>query len=191
MLRAYALIFLVTFSGITFAKEAEEPYMTEPLKEFTAPTPTSEYDFQLLQKIDEIGWYNIHVSEENDSPAYAFTIGHFQKHHHPEIIVIGLPPQIAHELLNIAAIKIAGAKEEIESYRKYTDFTEGLSVVFVPVGIEHYKEYLGYANWYYASMPTPYPALQMVWPDREGIYPWEPGYDKSFLKFQPLLSATP
>lgn len=191
MLRAYTLIFVLMASGITFAKEATEPFMTKPMGNFTAPTPASEYDVQLLKEIEELGWHNVHISAESGSPEYAFTIGHFQKQSHPELILIGLPAQTAHELLNIAAIKIAGAKEKIEPYREYTDFTEGLSVVFVPVGIEHYEEYFGYANWYYSSMPNPYPAMQMVWPDREGRFPWEPGYDNCFLKLQPLLSVTP
>lgn len=173
------------------AQGKENMFMTEIPIEFSPPVPENDYDKQLHSQIDELGWHNVHIAEENGMPAFAFTLGHFHKQNHPELIIIGLPAETAHELLNIAVVKIVGAKEAIEPYKKYNDFTESLSVAFVPVDLEHYGEYLGYANWYYGSMPKPFPVMQMVWPDREGKYPWEPGYDKSFLQIQPILGAMP
>lgn len=170
---------------------ADSMFMKSIPVNFKAPDPESEYDIQLLKNIDELGWYNLHVSEEGGKPAFAFSLGHFHMKNHPEIIVIGLPAEVAHQLLNIAVVKIVGAQEKIELYTKYTDFTEGLSVAFVPVDLEHYGEYLGYANWYYGAMEKPFPAIQMVWPDREGKYPWESGYDKRYLSIQPILGPMP
>ena len=129
-------------------------FMDSVPSDFTPPAPESEYDAQLLDKIIELGWYNIHVAEENGSPAFAFSLGHFHKENHPEIIIIGLPAETAHELLNIAVVKIVGTNEKIEPYKKYTDFTEGLSVAFVPVDLKHYSEYLGYANWLQLRKPS-------------------------------------
>ncbi|HBO37552.1 MAG TPA: DUF4262 domain-containing protein [Pasteurellaceae bacterium] len=158
---------------------------------FKPPVPEDDYDSQVLDQINEVGWYNIHVAGENGESAFAFSLGYFHKQNHPEIIIIGLSGKQAQQLLNIAAVKVFGAKEKIEPYKKYEYFTESLSVAFVPVDLEHYGEYLGYANWYYGSMSKPYPVLQMVWPDREGKYPWEPGYDQSFLQSQPILGPMP
>ncbi|WP_082111428.1 DUF4262 domain-containing protein [Grimontia sp. AD028] len=179
------------FAAVSTAQGEESVFMDSVPSGFTPPAPESDYDAQLLDKVNELGWYNIHIAEENGSPAFAFSIGHFHKQNHPEIIIVGLPAETAHQLLNIAVVKIVGANEKIEPYKKYTDFTESLSVAFVPVGLEHYGEYLGYANWYYGSMPKPYPVVQMVWPDREGKYPWESGYDRRFSQSQPILGPMP
>ncbi|WP_256348316.1 MULTISPECIES: DUF4262 domain-containing protein [Pseudomonas] len=38
-----------------------------------------------------------------------------------------------------------------------------------------------------ASIKADFPALQMVWPDKQGHFPWEPAYDQSYSRFQLLL----
>jgi hypothetical protein len=190
MIRQLAL-FLVLIASSALSMGSNMTFMEEVPKDFKIPAPESDYDKNLLKQIEELGWHNLHVGEENGLPSFSFSLGHFYKSNHPEIIIIGLPPETANQLLNIAVVKVVGAKDKIEPYRKYKDFTEGLSVAFVPVNLEHYGEYLGYANWFYGSMKKPYPALQMVWPDREGKYPWEKGYDERFLQIQPILGKMP
>ena len=191
MIRTFLLALLLVTVQIDPGYGEESVFMNKIPDDFAVPEPENEYDKELIAQIEQVGWYNVHVAEENGFPAYAFSIGHFFKQNHPELIVVGLPPEVAHQLLNIAVVKIVGAKEEIEPYKKYDDFTENLTVAFVPVSLEYYGEYLGYANWYYGALPKPYPAMQMVWPDREGKYPWEQGYDKRFLQLQPILAPMP
>ena len=182
-----SLVLIYASLGGAMASE----FMDAIPNEFSLPNPESDYDKNLLKTLESVGWHNVHISEEGNSPAFAFSIGHFYKFNHPEVIVIGLKPEISQQLLNIVAIKVVGANTKIEPYKEYTDMTEGLSLVFIPVSLEHYGEYLGYANWFYGSMPKPYPVLQMVWPDRAGIFPWEKGYDKRFLQLQPILGKMP
>jgi hypothetical protein len=190
MIKQLALVLLLITTNV-FAEGTDMTFMSKIPEGFKPPAAESDYDEQLLAKIKEVGWHNVHIAGDKGLPAFAFTIGHFYKQNHPELIVIGLPAETAHKLLNIAVVKVVGAKERIEPYKKYKDFTEGLSVAFVPVGIEHYNEYLGYAGWFYGSMSMPFPALQMVWPDKSGKYPWEKGYDKQFLQLQPILGKMP
>lgn len=166
-------------------------FMVEIPAKFRAPEPESEFDRQMMAQIHKVGWYNLHVAEENGSPEFAFTIGHFENRSHPELIIIGLRPGTAEQFLNLAADRITSANEKIIPYKKYNDLADGVTVAFVPVAYKYYDEYLGYANWYYDSMPKPFPALQLVWPDRAGRFPWEDGYDQRILKLQPLLGAMP
>ena len=182
-----SLAILYASLGVVMASE----FMETIPKEFSLPNPESEYDKNLLKTLESVGWHNVHISEEGNTPAFAFSIGHFYKSNHPEVIVVGLKPEISQQLLNIVAIKVVGAKIRIEPYKKYTDMTEGLSLVFIPVSLDHYGKYLGYANWFYGSMSKPYPALQMVWPDKAGIFPWEQNYDERFLQLQPVLGEMP
>nr|WP_202819684.1 DUF4262 domain-containing protein [Thaumasiovibrio occultus] len=189
MLKRLLIFGLLLFTVNTYG--VDSVFMASIPENFNAPDPESDYDIQLLKHIEDHGWYNVHIAEGDNKPAFAFSIGHFHKANHPEIIVIGLPAEVAHQLLNIAVVKIVGGQEKIEPFKKYTDFLEGLSVAFVPVDLEHYGEYLGYANWYYGSLNMPFPTLQMVWPDRQGKYPWEDGYDTRFLSIQPILGSMP
>lgn len=191
LLKALLWVAFLSSIQVSIAEGVEYVFMDKVPAGFEAPEPENDFDKRLLGTVEEIGWYNLHVSEEEGAPAFAFSIGHFHKHDHPEIIVVGLEPEIAHELLDIAAVKIIGSQQRIAPYKKYADFTEGLSVAFVPVELDRYEEYLGYANWYYGSLPGPYPALQLVWPDRDGRHPWDDGYDESFSQLQPILGPMP
>lgn len=185
------LLCVLAILCMTAGESKASEFMGSIPRHFSLPKPESEFDKNLLKTIETTGWYNVHISADGNSPAYAFTIGHFYKMNHPEIIVIGLKPEISQQLLNIVAIKVVGAKTKIEPYKKYADMTEGFSLVFIPVSLEHYAEYLGYANWFYGSLPKPYPVLQMVWPDKAGLFPWDKGYDKRFLQIQPILGKMP
>lgn len=183
---SYLLLSLILIN-LSIDISAASELMEKMPKDFKLPTPESEYDKNLLKNLETVNWHNVHIAKDGSSPAFAFTIGLFYKADHPEIIVVGLKSETAQQLLNIAATKVIGAKKSIVPYKKYTDMTEGLSLAFVPVSLEHYGEYLGYANWFYAAMPKPYPVLQMVWPDKAGIFPWEKGHDKRFSSLQPIL----
>lgn len=187
--RSTAIVLLLTliYPGVSMAEE----FMRALPEGFAPPSAEDEYDQRLLDDVKRVGWHTLHIQAEEGSPPFSFTVGHFYKENHPEIIVIGLKPETAQQLLDIAALKIAGGKARIEPHREYSDFTESLSLRFIPVSLEHYREYLGYANWFYGSLPGPYPALQMVWPDKAGRFPWEPGFDTTFAPLQPILGKTP
>jgi hypothetical protein len=66
---------------------------------------------------------------------------------------------------------------------------KGLDVCFVDVAPAYYPDYLGYATWFYQSLDDGFPVVLMVWPDRQGRFPWEPGHDSSFGPLQPILSV--
>jgi hypothetical protein len=179
IIRAVALFAASLFSMNTSAKA--------PLPGFQLPKADSEYDEKVLADIKKIGWHHVHVRAEDGEPSFAYSLGFYANFGQPEIIVFGLPPQIAQQLLNIAAIRFAGAKTAYETYKPYDDIAEGMRIAFIPVDRRHYREYLGYAGWFYASIKADFPALQMVWPDKQGRFPWEPNYDQSFSRLQLLL----
>jgi hypothetical protein len=178
MLLATAMV----VSSIAFSQEIQSV-----LPGFVVPKPDSDYDRQLLDHVKKIGWYHVHVQAEGQDPAFAFSLGFYANYDHPEIIVIGLKPATAQQLLNIAAISIAGAKSRYETYKPYDDIAEGMRIAFVPVADKYFGEYFGYGRWFYQSKGGKFPALQMVWPDKKGLLPWEAGYDAGFKAVQPLL----
>jgi hypothetical protein len=68
-----------------------------------------------------------------------------------------------------------------------TDLVFGNLPAFVfPVAKQHYADHLGWSRWFYGS--DDFPCLQIVWPDREGVFPWEDGFDQAFAVLQPDLT---
>ena len=62
---------------------------------------------------------------------------------------------------------------------------EGYLVFFRKVEPRHYREYLGYARWFYQG--DDFPILQCVWPDKAHHYPWHPDTSELFRQRQPVL----
>jgi hypothetical protein len=53
------------------------------------------------------------------------------------------------------------------------------------VHTNHYRDYVGYALWFYEE--DPFPLLQCFWSDEEGRFPWEEGCSEYAREAQPLL----
>jgi hypothetical protein len=49
-----------------------------------------------------------------------------------------------------------------------------------------YADHLGWTRWFYGG--DRFPCLQIVWPDRAGVFPWEPGFDATFSNDQADLT---
>lgn len=159
-----------------------------PAIPLTLRTPEDDSDRKLLADIETHGWHMVVIAGEEGCPEYVFTVGLFYTYGHPEIVLMGLPREAMYQLLQ-------GMVQEIGQGKKFADgeVNAGLAsfpIAFRSVEISRYPEYLGYGIWFYHSLPAPFPALQFVWPDREGKFPWDAGYDVRFLTLQhPLYEA--
>ena len=145
-----------------------------------------EADLQVINDVAEFGWHVILVPEEEETPAFAFSIGLLHTFKHPEILVVGLPIDTMHQIINGIG----------ESVRAGTTFTEGqrssevladYDCTFVKVAQKYYDDYLGYAQWFYHGKD--FPTLQCVWPDREHRYPWHAEAAAWFRTQQPVLAS--
>jgi hypothetical protein len=142
-------------------------------------------DAQMRDDIATFGWHVIKVFEDDEGPAFAFTIGLYKRFQHPELIVFGLPLDTMHLMLNASG-------EAVRAGQVYTvgqssdDILHGYSCTFRPVPRRHYEAYLGSALWYYDE--DDFPALQLVWPDREHRYPWAAPTDAWIRHAQPILA---
>ncbi len=139
---------------------------------------------QLLDDVDEYGVHIVHITADDKGPAYSFTVGMFENFAQPELIVFGLEEEVAHELLNAAA-------DEADAGHQYLDGSklDGLlvdyPVRFVTVPKTCYAEHLGLAVWAYEG--DSFPCVQMVWPDKQGRWPWDAGVREGFAASQPVL----
>jgi hypothetical protein len=50
---------------------------------------------KVLEDIAEYGWHCVNIFAEDDLPPYSFTVGVFDTYKHPELIIFGLPREVA------------------------------------------------------------------------------------------------
>jgi hypothetical protein len=148
------------------------------------PEPTSDPDRKVLRDVKAYGWHVLNVGSTDELPPWAFTIGLFHTYGHPEIVVFGLPQEVAHFLLNEVASGVKDGRS-VELGEERAGLLEGVGCTFRSVDPRWYRAILGYAGWFYGG--TDFPAVQCIWPDREGYWPWEPGFRMDWIPQQPLL----
>src|SRR5262249_56642925 len=102
------------------------------------------------------------ITKDDERPGYASSIGLFHPLDHPEIVLMGLRPETAQRLINLMGEAIRDG-QRFEAGGRYEGLAEGFPLAFVAVGEQHYREYLGYARWFYHG--SDFPRLQCVWPD--------------------------
>jgi hypothetical protein len=129
-------------------------------------------DAKVLNDIREFGWHVMGVSPRSghEGDTFAYFIGLLHTYGHPEILVIGLPTRSCMNIVNAVG-------EEIKNGARYdTQETYGgilndpLRVVFRRLAPRLYREYVGFAIWFYETLD--FPVFQCVWPDKAGLLPW-------------------
>lgn len=134
--------------------------------------------------IKKFGLQVILVSSESYNPTFAYSIGLTETFGHPEIICIGLPGDLAHQIINDVAelIKQTG---HITTDKEYDNVFKDSRATFLKVDKRNIEDYFGVALEYYTDRP--FDALQLVWTDRNDKFPWEENFEEEFTYIQPLL----
>ena len=158
------------------------------LADFQMPVAEDDSDRKLLSDIAQYGWHVLHIFADESGPCFSFSVGFYLKFGHPEILVMGLPQPVAHELINLIGSHLAEGRV-FRPRERFDGLAEGFACSFVSIAVEHYRNYLGYGVWFYRSLKQPFPALQLVWPDKQGWFPWENDYDQKFFGMQKLLDV--
>jgi Domain of unknown function (DUF4262) len=141
----------------------------------------------IQHNINESGCFIIQVKPDDYLPGFAYTIGLYQKFNHPEIICFGLPLDLLGTVLNDACNRIKHGAA-LQASVPYDDFIADFPVQLLSVDRSYYPDYWGIANNFYQYQD--YPALQLVWPDKQGLFPWEPAFNVNWKFKQPLLDRS-
>jgi hypothetical protein len=162
---------------------AERVSPGEPWQRTQAVTE-DDVERKLVSDIEEFGWHVIMIAEDDEGPAFAYSIGLFKNFGHPEIIIFGLDVTLMHRMINLIG-------EQVRQHRQFADgdaasgILEGHDVRFQNVASRHYHEHFGYARWFYNG--DGFPVLQCLWPDKKGRFPTDPGFARALRPRQPLL----
>lgn len=137
-------------------------------------------DKNMIEKIEAHGWFAISVAPaiDSDDPEvwFTYTIGLPHTFGWPELICFGLDSEFAHGLLS-DAIDECKSKNNIPSAGMIlTEVIEGFPAKLVD-GSSIPDNYFGYARWFarYIGTKDPPDRLQLLWPDKRGVFPDESG----------------
>jgi hypothetical protein len=123
------------------------------------------------------------------TPEWAYTVGLWHTYQHPEVLIVGLPHDQTQILLHNINYRI---RNEHQSFRDGTiknDVIVGFECFFQTIDPVNYGEWFEANRWFYGD--SSFPAVQMLWPNVHGVYPFQNAAD-DYLKWdQPILTAPP
>lgn len=168
--------------------------------------PDDSYDEQDRGVIDTVlahGWQVIMVADgvgcddpahqddadvgHDEGPAFAYTIGLGHRVGHPELLMAGLDHHLMHRCLNRIAERIMKGLR-LAPGDALEDVLAGVPVAVEAVTDLALAETVIWSGWFHRRKPE---ALAIVWPDRKGVFGWQPGAPSILDDLQPTAWRVP
>jgi hypothetical protein len=141
-------------------------------------------DRRVAEMIVQYGWNVVGIAGDDETPGWAYSIGMWHTLRQAEVCVFGLGVDVAMSIVDIAGEQVRDGRPLRDEERR-ADVIEGYDVVARPVHPSWYRSFFGTAIDFYQRPPVPF--LQLVWPDRQGQFPWDDGVAEACLIQQPQL----
>jgi len=141
-----------------------------------------------LADIKNYGLHIMHVLGDEENPPFSYSVGLFENYLHPEIIIIGLKNELAQVLLNNMAFEIKNGKNFTVG-EFHEDVLDDFLCYFGEVPKKEYREYVGWALWFYESYD--FPLVQCVYPTVKGKFAWEKDFPEDARFFCQMLVEPP
>jgi len=122
---------------------------------------------------------------DGEGPGFAYTTGFWLKFRFPEVILFSMRQQTAHDTFWTIYHELdAGRRLPIG---EPTDaLFQNVAAVLLPVSLQHYRNHFGWSRWFYGS--DEFECLQVVYPDRDGHFPWATDASAQARAAQPDLT---
>lgn len=148
---------------------------------------------KLAWMIETTGWLLEPVAADTTTdppfPGYGYTIGFEQTFGFPEVVIVGLKPVAAKGLAELIANLLRGGTQ-IPIGELFLGLYDGEQrAALLPVDVASMGGLFASAAAWYGDQP--FRMVQLVWPDRTGWLPWEPGFDAQTAAIQLLLGDPP
>jgi Domain of unknown function (DUF4262) len=141
--------------------------------------------------VEENGWAIEPVAAQPDTDppvaGYVYTIGFPEAFDFPEIVLFGLQPAAARGLFDLVADLLRGGTEIPMGVELTGLFDNDLRCVFAPVDLAEWG--VLFATGVAWHRGAPFELTQLLWPDRNGFLPTEPGFDRRLTLAQPVLGV--
>jgi hypothetical protein len=120
------------------------------------PDNSDPSDQKFLSQIETYGWNvtNVFRREGEIGPDWSYSTGLFHSFQHPEIVIFGLELDNMQKIVNTIGSAIKGGAR-FESGNEYQDILARCGCQFRTVDASRYKDYLGWAIWFYNGEQFP------------------------------------
>lgn len=145
------------------------------------------YEDVIRRHVADVGWA-VTAVEAGDAgePAFAYTTGLFRSAQHPELIVLGLPCETMGAVLNTCGELAKPLGGRLPLGERVDGVLDGFPVKLREVRArDSYRAHVGYSLWFHDGYD--FPLWQVLWPDRNGVFPDEPDVDPRVEALQPRL----
>ena len=112
------------------------------------------------------------------APAFQYTIG-LQIHGHPELAIVSAPADWGHELLTVLARRVLDGERLLAG-----EILAGLAAGDLRLRVHAASDFLRRELRFAYVGDQPPDALQIVWPDEQGVLPGEPDCDERYARSQ-------
>ncbi|MEM9348482.1 MAG: DUF4262 domain-containing protein [Planctomycetota bacterium] len=143
---------------------------------------------QNIYALEGRGCHTVCIESSDGSPDTAFSVGLNDLFEHPEIIILGSASDVLVHTVGWAIHNLRRGKR-FDSGELYDGFFDAFAVTTRPVNPKWHDKYFGYASQHLTGLkwPETLQAVQLLWPDKSGRFPWEEGCDEQVVRLQPLL----
>lgn len=139
---------------------------------------------KVINDVEKYGFHVVQVKDDGYSPSFAYTIGLYKTYGYPELICFGLSLDLLHSVL-WSGKELLDKQSIPDQNIGYADFLGDYEVRLLTVDKAWYHYYFGYGIWF--NKGKEFPALQIVWPDKQALFPWEEAFNPAWKAGQPLL----
>jgi hypothetical protein len=142
-----------------------------------AESELNAHEKQIVAAVRSDGWFGTHVTSGEGAPAFSYTIGFWKTLGLPEILTFSLPGKTAHGSF-WALYDLCKASGALPIATPVPEILNNVDVQFFPLGDTARRKYMLSDTWFYCG--DKFPCLQMVWPDFQNVFPWQPGFSSHF-----------
>ena len=135
--------------------------------------------------VGEHGWAISGRHGDEAAPPWAYSVGMWLSCQAPELVLCGLPVENAAAIINAIGARIADGADYSPGDVLEDVCPAPLTLRPVEPSWRATNGLLGISDAFYGMVRPPY--LQVVWSDKNGKFPWEPGSAGAFDRMQPLL----
>jgi hypothetical protein len=157
-------------------------YITERTKAWRSRDIKPHF-IEALDMIEQYGCQIMSVTADDITPSFSYSTGVYDTCGKPEIITIGLLPEIGSSALN-RAVTLMRRGIDLTSGR-HRDLVGDVEVEFRSVDPKWLHHIMLRTNWFYEGADVP--VLQLIYPDLDNRFPGEPEFNSAFE--QPFLSG--
>jgi hypothetical protein len=140
---------------------------------------------KFIANVREHGWFNTAVFGDDQGPNFSYTTGLWVNTGQPELIMFGMKRETIHDVF-WDLFRDAKGGIALPTGKPTDRAFANLPAYAFPVSKRFYRDYLGWSRWFYGG--DEFPCLHVVWPDRDSVFPWEPGFDTAFSSRQTDLT---